>query len=49
MTTGTRIGASFALALFVIMALGVSSYVNVQQMLAANGLVAHTHQVIEKI
>lgn len=47
MTTETRIGASFALALAIIMALGVGAYVSTQQLREANRWAAHTHLVLD--
>ena len=49
MSTGSRIGASFAVALAVIMGLGVSAYVSMQRLLDANRQVEHTHLVLEKL
>ena len=49
MTTGTKLGASLAVALAVIAALGLGSYVSTEQLLETNRLVIRTHQVIEKL
>ena len=49
MTTGTKLGASLAVALAVIAALGVGAYLSTEQLLETNNWVIHTHQVIEKL
>lgn len=49
MATGTKIGGGFALALAIIMALGVSFCVSTQRLLEANRWVTHTHLVLEKL
>ena len=48
MSTGAKIGMAFAVAIGIIVALGISAYVSTQQLLEANRLVTHTHEVIEE-
>ncbi len=49
MTTGAKIGIGFAAGLMIILAIGVSAYVNTQRLLEANRWVTHTHAVIEDL
>ena len=49
MTIGTKIGAVFVLALFGMLAIGVSSYVSTQRLLENEQWVTHTYLVLEKL
>jgi methyl-accepting chemotaxis protein len=48
-TIGTKIGSGFALALAALMVIGVVSYRSTTGLIKTAGLVAHTHQVLEKL
>ena len=49
MSTGTKIGAVSAIGLAIIVFLGITAYLSTQQLLEANRLVIHAHEVIEDL
>lgn len=48
-TIGAKIGSGFSLALIILLIIGTTSYLNTQRLVETAGLVAHTHQVLEKL
>jgi CHASE3 domain sensor protein len=49
MSLGAKIGTGFAVALAIIVAIGVRAYVSTERLLEANRSVLHTHEVEEKL